>query len=181
MQGLTSRRPSDIAVGSTNPVVWIPVRILDACQSEAADKFSLETGGTYMGLWADAHTAVVTAMVGPGPNAHHERHAFQPDQAWQLDEIGRHYAASGRRETYLGDWHSHPHASVGKLSWTDRRVLRQVITTPAARCPTPLMAVFWGGPSDWQLTVWKAHLRSRPILWDRLVLEEFCVNAHAAM
>ena len=49
MQGLTSRRPSDIAVGSTNPVVWIPVRILDACQSEAADKFSLETGGTYMG------------------------------------------------------------------------------------------------------------------------------------
>lgn len=161
-------------------IVWLPQNVRDACLAEATDKFPYESGGTFMGWWADAQTAVVTAMIGPGPNAHHDRHAFQPDQAWQLDKIARHYAASGRRDTYLGDWHSHPQASSGTLSWTDRGVLRRVIKTPAARCTRPLMAVFWGEPPDWHLDIWQGELNARKFLWDRLVVAPLSVKIYAA-
>src|SRR3546814_726210 len=97
----------------------------------------------------------------------------------QLDQIARHYAASGRRTTYLGDWHSHPGASGGTLSWVDRRVLRLVIATPSARCPRPLMMIIWGSTDEWQLTAWRARLRSRPLLWDRLVLEQATIKPTA--
>lgn len=176
MPGLTPHDQAETTVGLKEAVVWIPQNVVQACFEEASDKFPLETGGTFMGWWADADTAVITAVVGPGPNAHHGRHSFQPDEAWQLDQIARHYAASGRRETYLGDWHSHPDISRGTLSWIDRRVLRRVITTPSARCPSPLMAIVWGQSDDWQLTVWRARLRPRPLLWDRLVLEQASVK-----
>lgn len=166
-----SHEQADTTASSEGVIVWMSPDVLQACFDEASDKFPLETGGTFMGWCADADTTVITAMIGPGPNAHHSGHSFQPDEAWQLDQIADHYAASARRETYLGDWHSHPEASSGTLSWTDRRVLRRVITTPSARCPTPLMIVLWGQSDDWQLTAWRAHLRSRPLLWDSLVLE----------
>lgn len=151
---------------------------MQACLAEAADKFPLESGGTFMGWWADSGTAVITGMIGPGPDAHHGRHSFQPDQAWQLAQIADHYAASGRRETYLGDWHSHPGASGGNLSWTDRRVLRRIIETPAARCPTPLMIVYWGEIDNWEVTAWHARLQPRRVIWDKLLPEtaslQFC-------
>jgi integrative and conjugative element protein (TIGR02256 family) len=75
---------------------------------EAAARYPLETGGVFMGYWADDRTAVVTQAIGPGPNAYHHRHRFAPDQEWQTTEIAEYYRASGRRETYLGDWHTHP-------------------------------------------------------------------------
>lgn len=149
----------------------MPRRIAQACVDEAEEKFPLESGGTFMGWWADGETAVITAMIGPGPEAHHGRHSFQPDEAWQLERIAHHYAQSGRRETYLGDWHSHPDARSGNLSWIDRRVLRRVITTPSARCPAPLMVVFWGHVDEWKVSAWRAKLQPRPLIWDRLVLE----------
>ena len=134
--------------------------------------FPLETGGTFMGWWANTTTAVITAIIGPGPNAIHGRHHFQPDQGWQLNQIAQHYEVSGRRETYLGDWHSHPSRTGRTLSWADRRVLRLIISTPSARCPIPLMAVLWGPPDDWQTTMWYARLHWRHFLWDRLVVSE---------
>ena len=84
----------------------MPRTVKQACNDEASEMFPLETGGTYMGWWSYACTAVITTEIGPGPNASHGRHHFQPDQEWQLEQIARHYVASGRRETYLGDWHS---------------------------------------------------------------------------
>lgn len=158
---------------------WMPRHIAQACVDEAAAKFPLESGGTFMGWWADSQTAVISGMIGPGPDAHHGRHSFQPDQSWQLEQIAHHYAASGRRETYLGDWHSHPEASGGSLSWTDRRVLRRVIATPPARCPTPLMIVFWGAVDEWEVAGWRARLRSRRFLWDRLLLEPASIKYSA--
>lgn len=151
--------------------VWISSQFLQECTDEATRTFPLESGGTFMGWWADGATAVITAMIGPGPYAVHQQHAFEPDQAWQLVQIANHYQASGRRETYLGDWHSHPNASSGRLSWTDRRVLRHVIQCPEARCVNPFMAVFWGETEAWQPEIWNAYLRKRLLLWDRLIVE----------
>lgn len=151
--------------------VWISSQLLQTCIDEATRTFPLEAGGTFMGWWSDAATVVVTAMIGPGPDAVHGQHDFAPDQAWQLAQIADHYQASGRRETYLGDWHSHPKASSGMLSWTDRRVLRRIIHSSEARCAEPLMAVLWGAGEAWQTEISHARLRPRSLLWDRLVVE----------
>lgn len=181
MPRLTSNEQVKTTEGSEGAIVWMPQNIIQACLDEASDKFPLETGGTFMGWWADGDTAAITAMIGPGPDAYRGPHSFQPDEAWQLDQIARHYAASGRRETYLGDWHSHPGAPAGNLSWIDRRVLRRVITTPSARCPTPLTIIVWGHPDDWKLTAWRAYLRPRPLLWDRLVLKQVSMKNSISM
>lgn len=151
--------------------VWISSQDFQDCTDEATRTFPLESGGTFMGWWADSATAVVTVMIGPGPDAVHERHAFEPDQAWQLEQIANHYQASGRQETYLGDWHSHPYAPGGRLSWTDRGVLRRIIQSPEARCAEPFMAVIWGETGAWQPEIWNACLRKRLLLWDRLIVE----------
>lgn len=121
-----------------------------------------------MGWWADEHTAVVSTIIGPGPNALHSFHSFEPDQDWQLDRIGACYADSGRREAYLGDWHSHPNATTGGLSRIDRAVLRRIIKTPAARATTPIMMVLHGTAHDWRIAVWKAFLTKRYRFWGRL-------------
>ena len=158
--------------GTTRTVVWVPQEVSQICVEEASRMFPLETGGTFMGWWADPTTAAVTATIGPGPKAIHERYHFQPDQDWQLEQIAHHYEASGRRETYLGDWHSHPTKTSTTLSWADRRTLRLIISTPSARCPTPLMGILWGQPDDWQTAIWHARIYPRRLLWDRLVLSQ---------
>lgn len=166
MQFRTETTPAD---GVT---VWISQDLMQTCMDGASRFYSMETGGTFMGWWVDHSTAVVTAVVGPGPDAHHSRHHFEPDQIWQLAQIAKHYEASDRRETYLGDWHSHPDAMSGSLSWTDRCVLRRIIGTRAARCSEPLMAVLWGAPDTWKTTMWYSRTRQRSVLWDKLVITE---------
>jgi integrative and conjugative element protein (TIGR02256 family) len=160
-------------------VIWIPAAPLAQCQGEGQDKFPQETGGVFMGYWHGPHCAVVTAAIGPGPHAVHEHHNFEPDYPWQLSQIAAHYERSGRHETYIGDWHTHPGAITGHLSWTDRRVLRRIINTPAARSATPLMAIFHGEEDDWKLAVWRAHLAPRPILWPKLVIDDMTVRTFA--
>jgi integrative and conjugative element protein (TIGR02256 family) len=152
------------------PVVRLPAKVHDRCIAEAHAHYPSETGGTLMGYRADANVFVVTAEIGAGPEASRGPHSFEPNQAWQLAEIARHYEASGRREAYLGDWHSHPGAEIGRLSRTDRRVLRRIINTPSARAPTPLMLIFYGTRDEWRASAWIAALIPRLILWPRLQL-----------
>jgi len=169
---MSQHHESDWIITADNVVIWMPREVAGACIDEATRLFPVETGGTFMGWWTNAGTAVITAMIGPGPRATHGRHHFQPDQEWQLEQIAQHYEKSGRRETYLGDWHSHPNRLRNTLSRVDRRVLQQIINTPSARCSTPLMAVLWGRSNDWQVSMWNAKIDQRRILWDRLVLKE---------
>ena len=171
MSALISRAGAESTQSDAEVIVWMPRAVMQTCNDGASHMFPLETGGTYMGWWSDACTAVITTEIGPGPNASHGLHHFQPDQDWQLDQIAQHYTASGRRETYLGDWHSHPYASSGTLSWVDRRVLRRIINTSSARCRMPLMTVLWGNHNDWHTSTWRAQLSSRALLWDRIILK----------
>lgn len=157
-------------------VIWFPANLQTQCTDEGNGKYPRETGGVLMGYWHTIDCAVVTAAIGPGPNAIHERHSFEPDYAWQLSAIAEHYQRSGRRETYIGDWHTHPDANTGHLSRTDRRVLRQIIKAPAARSAAPLMAIFHGDDSDWRLSVWRAQLSPRPILWPKLVIDHMAIR-----
>lgn len=115
--------------------------------------FPLETGGVLIGYWAaDVKDVVVTAATGPGPNALHGEMGFVPDSAVQTEVVSRHYAASGRRHVYLGDWHSHPDGG-RKLSRLDVRTLRAISADPAARIRSPLMAVLFGA-DVWRIQLW---------------------------
>lgn len=172
---MTVRIHDQCALADTR-TIWLPAHVLSACQAEANSKFPNETGGTFMGWWANDTEAVITAMIGPGPNAHHEFSSFEPDQNWQLEKISGHYLASNRRETYLGDWHSHPGASHGDLSWWDRRVLRKIATSKPARCPRPLMLIFWGDKEQWRLSAWSAEILKRRFLWGELHLASTMVR-----
>lgn len=146
-------------------LIWLPRNLHQQCVENAAHWFPLETGGVLMGYWNE-ETAVVTGLVGAGPDAVRETHNFEPDQAWQLKEIAQRYTASQGRETYLGDWHSHPNAQSGRLSGLDRRVLRAILETPGAQAPRPIMMIVFGTNEGWSAAVWLcSHARRRRVWW----------------
>lgn len=158
------------AVGHNSITLWVGGDVLDACVADASSAYPLETGGTFMGWWADPRTAVIATMIGGGPSADRGRNWFEPDQDWQLERIAERYQASGRRETYLGDWHSHPGATSGALSCVDRAVLRRVMGSSGARCARPLMLVLFGGASRWDVVAWCAYRRRGAFLSRCLVV-----------
>lgn len=137
-----------------------------------------ETGGTFMGYWTSEHEVVITRLVEAGPLALRERAAFEPDQQWQLAEIARHYRASGRREGYLGDWHSHPGTANGELSSIDRAVLSRIIRSPRARAARPISMVLFGGPVQWQPCTWVASMSSSLLMRSRLKCERATLHLY---
>jgi integrative and conjugative element protein (TIGR02256 family) len=159
-------------------IVWLPTELFDQCATDADHFYDLETGGALMGYWHGTDAAVITAIIEAGPGALHEQYNFEPDQQWQLERIAQHYAASGRRETYIGDWHTHPTAKTGRLSRTDLGVLRRIIATPAARASTPIMIVLHGRKGAWQATAWVAALKGRRIFWPKLLLSKAALRLH---
>ncbi len=160
------------------PVAWLPTALYALCIEEANRWHPLEAGGVVMGYRNDPLAVVITGIIGAGPIALHGSHHFEPDYDWQLREIALHYERFGRRETYLGDWHSHPDAGNGQLSMTDRRVLRRIINTPSARTDMPLMAILHGNTDGWKMTVWRAQTKPRRILWPKLIMDEVVLRLH---
>lgn len=150
------------------PALVLPWRLIEKCLHEIDATFPCESGGVLMGCQQEASEIWVDEVIGPGPEARHERYSFEPDLSWQRARIAEHYAATGGRSTYLGDWHSHPTARHGRLSNTDRKALKTIIRAPEARCRTPLMIIFWGVPEDWSISGWQASLRPTRALGARL-------------
>ena len=147
------------------PPVWFGSRDLAWMAGEAARMAPLETGGVLVGYGGPRDGYLVTAVVGPGPDAVHERHRFVPDAAFHTREVARLYRESGRTEVYLGDWHSHPDGEA-YLSSTDRRTLRAVAQSEEARSPCPIMVVLGGRTGAvraWHLTPHRARWRLRPV------------------
>jgi integrative and conjugative element protein (TIGR02256 family) len=111
----------------------------------------LEVGGVLAGYWKD-DVAVVTDLIGPGPNATHGRSNFIPDHQFHESEIASLYMASGGTTVYLGDWHSHP-LGFASLSTRDERTLRAIGSAPEARCSRPLMLLVAGSNDAWTIRV----------------------------
>jgi integrative and conjugative element protein (TIGR02256 family) len=122
-----------------------------------------ETGGVLLGYWVEeGGEPVVTHAIGPGPEAVHERTRFIPDDEYQYAEIARLYRESGRRLSYLGDWHTHP-GGAAYLSRNDRATLRRIASYAAARAPRPVMLILAPGP-NWEPSAWNGILSNR-LLW----------------
>jgi integrative and conjugative element protein (TIGR02256 family) len=144
-------------------IAWISAEVFTGLEAEASRMYPLETGGVLMGYCAQHSDIVITAAIGPGPAARHEESAFIADHEYQLDAIRKHYYRHNRRETYLGDWHTHPNAA-GYLSSLDLRTLRRIAKTRSARVPQPMMLICAGRPGDWTSTCWRLVKKKR-YLW----------------
>ncbi len=133
---------------------WISKRALASMVKEFCLSLPNETGGVLIGYWlADSEGAVITHVVGPGPCPKHGKTTFVPDSLYHESEIARFYEQSGRVNTYLGDWHSHPNSNT-RLSFTDRCTLLKIAKHKEARAPTPLMAVI-GASDPLTVQVWQ--------------------------
>jgi len=121
---------------------------------ESIIKMPRETGGVLIGYWGNNQEAVVTAVIGPGPKAVHKKRSFKPDHVYHVEQISQHYYASGRTETYLGDWHTHPKAGA-YLSDRDLKTLHAIGNYEQARLNKPLMMIL--GTNPFELKVWAAR------------------------
>lgn len=138
---------------------WIGQPAFDAMVEEADRHIPYETGGVLMGYWSVTPRAVVVvAIIGPGPDAVHRSRSFTPDHAFQEEEIERIYLDSGRRVTYLGDWHTHP-KGIAELSVTDRLTQLRIGRHRKARAETAVMAILAGGNPSWTLRLWHLQMR----------------------
>lgn len=143
-------------------IIWIDQDALASLANEASSLFPLETGGVLLGYMGTDGTIVVTDIVGPGPDAKHAKYRFTPDHQFHEAEIARLYADSGRRIIYLGDWHSHPTAKSGNLSFLDRFTLRRIANFADARISSPIMGILFGEPGQWYMTV---HQYDKSRMW----------------
>lgn len=119
--------------------LWLPSEACEQMEFEAEAAAPQETGGMLVGYVTDG-VAVVTALIGAGPLAVRSPGRFEPDGAWQQTELASLYEASGRVETYLGDWHSHP-AGVARPSGRDKTTARSIAKHKEARIKHPITVI----------------------------------------
>jgi integrative and conjugative element protein (TIGR02256 family) len=148
-----------------NVSAWISSATWKLLATEAPSRHPQETGGVLIGYWADPNTVVISASVGPGPDSIHGRYTYEHDHVWEASQIALHYTRSGRSETYIGDWHTHPDAASGVLSSTDRRSLRRVLGAREARLSRSLMMVLFGHPNQWHADIWLAEFEHAAWRW----------------
>lgn len=119
--------------------IWIGLEDVDRLRAAATAAVPLETGGVLLGYRSGSGDVVVTEVIDAGPPAKRTRTTFEPDYAYQEREVADAYERSGRRCSYLGDWHSHPPGGGPTLSGTDRRTLKKIARHRAARNKDPVM------------------------------------------
>lgn len=143
------------------PRLALSPNLIESCRIEATRTFPNESGGVLMGERLGPDRWKIDHIIGPGPGARHERYRFTPDPVWQHEQIAERFELTGGRSTYLGDWHSHPGARHGRLSYIDRGAARTILRSPDSQCSRVLMTIVWGQPGDWGMAVWACELGGR--------------------
>lgn len=147
--------------------LWLGKGVTATLLREAGRSAPLETGGVLLG-WRSSNHICVTTIVGPGPEAHHDKTSFDPDSEWQAAQIAQLYAASGRRLSYLGDWHTHPGATPTP-STRDHRTLRAIARHTPARCPEPIMVILGQPHANQWVTAGYSIIRTRFLRSRRII------------
>ena len=136
---------------------------------QAQQHFPLETGGMLLGYESN-DDIVLTKIIGAGPNAKHGYSHFVPDGEYQQSALEEHFWATDGRETYLGDWHTHPKGK-NKLSPLDKRTLACIANEPLSGTKHPLMAIFACGGGTWDLGVVRFLSVERHFFWNEYQLK----------
>jgi integrative and conjugative element protein (TIGR02256 family) len=117
----------------------IPATVEELMRDEAERSRPNETGGVLVGFEKDSGDLVVTAAVGPGPNALHSRSRFRRDGDYSQTEVDRlHHVTSGR-DDYIGEWHSHPES--GGPSAMDYRSMSWIGANASYARPAPVLVI----------------------------------------
>ncbi len=140
-----------VRMSSSFYTVWLKQEPYTAILEETIRKFPCETGGVLLGYWGSSQEIVITAVVGPGSLAIHKKESFIPDNDYHSEEIKCHYEKTGRTETYLGDWHTHP-GTKAYLSTQDKKTLSTIANYKQARLDKPIMLIL--GTRPFGLAVW---------------------------
>lgn len=159
-------------------ILWIQKSTYTQMCSLGDQSFPLETGGMLLGYIADNGDVVVTSIIGPGPDAIHNRYGFSPDAEYQQMELTSHYLHTNGQETYLGDWHTHPLGST-TLSRLDKRTLARISRTPSSGIPKPIMGILCGGNSDWAIGVVRLHGYSRRLIFNQYDLRPLTLHFYS--
>lgn len=142
------------------PIFWLPDDVRAQMIALGRTQHPLETGGMLLGYANPAHV-VVTTIIGPGPRARHSRHGFIPDAEYQQVALNAHFDCTEGKETYLGDWHTHPNG-IARMSWLDKRTLTRIANETENLSVVPIMAILAGGPIQWEI---KAFLHANRTLF----------------
>ncbi|MDO8932347.1 MAG: Mov34/MPN/PAD-1 family protein [Rhodocyclaceae bacterium] len=162
---------------SADPTFWIAESAYSEMLQLAKEHCPNETGGMLLGYLANTGSAVVTKIVGPGPNAIHGRFRFTPDGTYQQNKLEERFWATDGRETYLGDWHTHP-KSDSTPSSLDKRTLARIALEPLSGTKHPLMAILAGGNGSWSLGAVRLLFAVRRFFWFEYRLETLHVVFH---
>lgn len=164
-------------MGISNPDsrLWVANSAMSLMLEYADQRYPFETGGMLLGYEAGNGEAVVTYLIGPGPKAKHSRFRFNPDSEYQQAKLETYFHKTNGRETYLGDWHTHPHSS-SNLSWVDKKTLARIARAPESRAQNPLMAILGGGAGTWQLGAVRFLGVKRGLLFDDYRLASLSVE-----
>lgn len=147
--------------GLTPTRLWVTERALEQMVTEAAALAPDETGGMLLGYispGSEPEDVVIEAVTGPGPSATHQAERFEPDTAWQQNQLARAYEESGRVTTYLGDWHTHPRGVV-LPSRRDARTARSIARSKTARMPRPFMVILASDDEGWHAAAFRYEAR----------------------
>lgn len=150
--------------------IWISEIPLKRMHQLAQSRFPLETGGMLIGYVGDNGEAVVKNIIGPGPKAHHGRFRFVPDGEYQQAALEKIFLETEGRETYLGDWHTHPKGE-NSLSYFDKITLAKIAHEPASGTAYPIMAILGDGNPIWKLGVVRFLLARGMILKSYRVID----------
>lgn len=134
----------------SSPKIWIYQRPMKLMFSLAQEHAPFEVGGMLVGYEATNGDTVVTHVIGPGPGAIHHRFSFSPDSDYQQLALEVWFRDTGGRETYLGDWHTHPGGSP-MPSLTDKQTLARIASTESSGTRYPVMVILAGEADSWRV------------------------------
>lgn len=144
--------------------IWIAESCLAMMHQLAEEKFPLETGGMLIGYIASTGEPVVTSIIGPGPSAKHRRFKFTPDEIYQQAMLETHFYETEGRETYVGDWHTHP--KVAPIpSYLDKCTLARIAREPRSQILLPVMIILGGCEAEWSLNAVRFLSTERKLLF----------------
>jgi integrative and conjugative element protein (TIGR02256 family) len=144
--------------------IWVASCIYQEMVEFAQKSHPRETGGMLLGYEAIDGSSVVTKIVGPGPKARHGHFRFTPDGNYQQGVLEEHFWATDGRETYLGDWHTHP-TSDSTPSLLDKHTLARIAMEPASGTCHPLMVIMGGASGNWRFGAVRLLGAKRRLFW----------------